>query len=107
MAISADGETGSLNLQTDTYTRFAYVEIDGINTPLSDNFIDIEGGKTINLTFALPKGVNAADLQDNVHILSMADVDFSGTLLQDKLWRLKTRFTWHNMVYWFVFKFLI
>jgi len=105
--LSVDGEKASLSIQADTFTRFAYVEIEGVHTPLSDNFIDIEGGKTINLTFTMPKGVNVSDLQDKVNILSMADVDYTGTLLQDKLWRLKTRFTKNNLFFWFVFKFLI
>ncbi len=106
-AISAKGGVASLSLTTDTFTRFAFVEIEGVLTPLSDNFIDIEGGKTVELTFAMPKGKTAAELEKGVHILSMADVEFSSTLLQDKLWRLKTRFSKNNLIFWFVFKFLI
>lgn len=106
-SVSVVGKEATLTITADTFTRFAYVEIDGVHTPLSDNFIDIEGGKSVHLTFAVPEGRNSSDLEKGIRILSMADVDFTGTLLQDKLWRLKTRFSKNNLIFWFVFKFLI
>ena len=106
-SISMVGKEATLTIAADTFTRFAYVEIEGVYTPLSDNFIDIEGGKSVNLTFAVTEGKKVSELEKGIHILSMADVDFTGTLLQDKLWRLKTRFTKNNLIFWFVFKFLV
>lgn len=106
-SLSVEGEVATIGITADTFTRFAYIEIEGVQTPLSDNFIDLEAGKTAFLTFTLPKGENCDDLKNEIRILSMADVDFTGTLLQDKLWRLKTRLSKHNLLYWIMFKFLV
>lgn len=104
---SKKDDTVRLSISTDTYTRFTFVEIDGLSTPLSDNFFDIEAGQTKILTFDLPTGKSIEDLKKGLHITSMTDVKTKGSLLDDKLIRLKISLSKHNIAFWFVFKFLM
>jgi beta-mannosidase len=104
---SQKGGMVTLNLAADSYSRFTFVEIDGVSTPLSDNFFDIEAGQTVELTFAMPSNKRIEDLEKGLHITTLTDVKPKGSLLDDKLIRLKTSLSRHNIAMWFVFKFLM
>jgi hypothetical protein len=101
------GETGCLSISADTYTRFIYIEIDGVTAPLSDNFFDIEAGQTRTVQFAVPAGTSKEALEAGLHLRSMVDVQATGTLLNDKWLRVKMLFHKPNLMMWFIFKFLM
>jgi beta-mannosidase len=105
-AFSLDGETATLSITSDTYSRFTFIEMDGVTTPLSDNFFDIEAGKTANITFTKPLNKGIDDLKKGLQITTLVDVEATGNIFQDKLQRLKIRLSKNNILMWFVFKFL-
>ena len=104
--ISVDGNTATLTLKTNVFARYVYVDIAGITAPLSDNYFDIEGGKSYSITFKVPDSIEAEDLLKGIQARSLIDVEAKGNWLTDKLLRIAMRFYKDNIMAWILFKFI-
>jgi beta-mannosidase len=100
-----DGNSATLNLHSDVFARFVQVEIEGVTTPLSDNFFDIEGGKSHSLRFGVPKNMDSKALERGVRIRSLAEVKPEGSRLHDRYLRLRMRLNKQNLLSWLLMKF--
>lgn len=100
------GSKGELTLLSDTFARYVFVEIDGITTPLSDNYFDLLSGKAYTVTFDLPEGFDASGLEQRIKVKTLADIPYKGTLLKDKFLRMAMRLHKDNFIAWIVFKFI-
>ena len=101
------GKTGFLTLKPDCYSRFTWVQIEGVTTPLSDNFFDLEARQTAELTFAMPEGKSAEEIRQGVRIMDLTSVSVQGSLAGDKWMRAKMFMKPANFMSWIVFKFLM
>lgn len=96
--------TAEITLDTDYFTRSVYLEIDGIDTPPSDNFFDIHGGKNYVVTLQVPDGMSSEDLLACIKIKSLADIQPKASLTADKIKRFSMRFNKINFFTWLIFK---
>lgn len=104
--LKREGQRGVLTLKTDTYARYVYVDIPGVDTPLSDNFFDIRGNGSYTLTFDMPKGIEDTELLERISLNTLSQVPFKGNKLTDKALRLAMRLHKDNIVAWILFHFI-
>ncbi len=104
--LKREGEKGILTLKADTYARYVFVDIPGVDTPLSDNFFDIRGNGTTSITFHMPKEAPDTKLLEQINLTTLAQVPFKGNKLTDKLLRLAMRLHKDNIVAWIAFHFV-
>lgn len=104
--LKREGEKGILTLKADTYARYVFVDIPGVDTPLSDNFFDIRGNGTTSITFHMPKEAEDTKLLEQIGLTTLAQVPFKGNKLTDKLLRLAMRLHKDNIVAWIAFHFV-
>ena len=105
--VAQHGETGSIFVTSAAYSRFTWVQLEGVHTPLSDNFFDLEAGQKVELTFNMPAGKKAEDIAKGVRIMDLTSVGVQGSLVNDKWLRLKMFLKPANFFSWIVFKFLM
>ena len=106
-ALAQKGKTGRLSITSDHYSRFTWVQIEGVTTPLSDNFFDLEAGQTVELTYSMPEGKSTGDITKEVRIMDLTSVGVQGSLANDKWLRLKMFLKPANFFSWITFKFLM
>ncbi len=99
-------DLAELTLKTNVFARYVLVEIDGITAPLTDNYFDIEGGKSYGIAFQVPDSMDAEAVERGMQIRSFIDVQVKGNVFQDKLLRLAMRFHKQNFLTWLMFKFI-
>ncbi len=104
--LKINGEVGELTLTADTFTRYVYIEIDGIERPLSDNFFDLRKGEAYTITFHIPQGMKSGDLKKRIKMKSLAEIRYKGNLLTDKILRILMRLHKDNFLAWIIFKFI-
>lgn len=104
--ITVENNVGTLRIETNTYARYVYVEIDGVTVPLSDNFFDVQKGQPVTVCFPVLIGTSSDELQANLHIKTLADVVYKGSILNDKLIRFLIRLDKTNLLMWIIFKFI-
>jgi beta-mannosidase len=103
--LRVEGDSATLSLHSDVFARFVQVEIEGVHTPLSDNYFDIEGGKSHTIRFAVPENMDATALERAIHIRSLIDVRPRGSRLHDRYLRLAMWLNKQNLLTWFFMKF--
>lgn len=104
-SIAQQGDTGILSLSASHYSRYTWLQLEGINTPLSDNYFDLEAGQTATITFTIPEGMKAEDI--SVRIMDLTSVWTQGTLARDKWLRLKMRLKPQNLIFSLIMKYLM
>ena len=107
IVLTQKGKTGRLSITFDHYSRFTWVQIEGMTTPLSDNFFDLEAGQTVELTFDMPEGKSEGDITNGLCIMDLTSVGVQGSLVNDKWLRLKMFLKPANFFSWITFKFLM
>jgi beta-mannosidase len=105
-SITVNAGIGVLTIKTDTYARYVYVEIDGITQPLSDNFFDIPPNETVTLHFPVPSGIFQETLNKNIHITTLANIEYKGTRFGSLLRRLAIWLKPMNILMWLVLKYI-
>ncbi|MDR3249119.1 MAG: hypothetical protein LBT39_10090 [Treponema sp.] len=97
-----------ITLNSDTYARYVYLEVEGTTAPLSDNFFDINGGGSYTVTLeGAPQAANAAaDFAQRIKVHTLADVESAHSLAVDSLRRFAMRFQRVNLITWLLFKFV-
>lgn len=103
--MTQQGNVGTLSLTADHYSRYTWVQLEGITTPLSDNFFDMEAGQTVDITFALPEGIRVEDLSPR--IMDLTSVGTQGSLAHDQWLRVQMFLKPANFLSFFMFKFLL
>jgi beta-mannosidase len=104
--LAIENGTALLTLHSDVFARYVCVEIDGLDTPLSDNYFDIQGGRSLSLYFAVPENMDPFKLKQYIRIRSLADVVPNGSLLYDSYLRLSMRLNKQNFFSWLLMKFI-
>ncbi|GGA42590.1 beta-mannosidase [Paenibacillus physcomitrellae] len=104
--LTVKGETAELTLQTDTFARSVRVEIEGQDAPLSDNFFDLETGRSITLTFPVKPGTKAEQLKRQISIKTLANVTSKGNAFSDAFRRMAFRLKPINFFTWMIYKFV-
>ncbi|MDR1542363.1 MAG: hypothetical protein LBU32_31185 [Clostridiales bacterium] len=104
--LALDGDTAIISLSSDTYARYAYIEIDGVVAPLSDNFFDMEPGRSYEVEAPAPEGSSARTLEKSIRIKSLADVSYKGTEFTDSLRRLSFMLNPTNLFSWVIFNLI-
>jgi Beta-galactosidase/beta-glucuronidase len=97
--------TGYLNLQSDTFARYVYIEIDGTAEPLSDNFFDLECGKSKTVAFRVSDSF--AENTSRIRIKTLADVETKSSPLNDRRLRLAMRLKKQNLISWVICKLFL
>ena len=105
-SLTVNAGTGTLTIQSDTYARYVYVEIDGITQPLSDNFFDIPPNETVTLYFPVLPDISQENLHKNIHITTLAGIEYKGTRLGSLLKRLAIRLKPMNILMWLALKYI-
>ncbi len=82
--VKTQGSLAYITLQSDRYARFVRLEIEGIDTPFSDNYFDLPAGETRTVTVAIPADMNEEALCQGISLHSLADIMYQGNALQDK-----------------------
>jgi beta-mannosidase len=100
------GKKGILSLSAEKFARYVYVEIEGVDTPLSDNYFDIRSGKVYTVTFDVPQNILPTELEDRIKIKSLAEIPYKGNRLNDKRLRMMMRLHKDNFLAWIIFKFI-
>lgn len=103
--IQVEGETGVLALTSDVFARYIKIDIDGIDTPISDNFFDLMSGETRTVTFSNSLSSDKIG-PDSIHITTLADIKNKGNAFGDWFIRFKIRMKKSNLIYWAIFKVL-
>jgi beta-mannosidase len=108
VSCAIEGGRARITLSSDVYARYVYVEIEGIDAALSDNFFDIGGGEERLVTVPLPPDMeeDAPAFARRIRVRSLADLESPGSLVQDSLRRFAMRFQRVNLITWFLFKFI-
>jgi len=106
-SITQYGETGSISIKSDRYSRFTWIQLEGVTTPLADNFFDMEAGQTVEITFAMPEGLQVEQLAKSLKIMDLTSVGVHGSLANDQWLRLKMFLKPANLSSFFIFKFLL
>ncbi|MDF2942567.1 MAG: beta-mannosidase [Herbinix sp.] len=104
--LKVEGNKGVLTLSAKKFARYVYVDIDGIDTPLSDNYFDIRSGKDYTITFEIPQNILSTELEARINIKSLADIPNKGNRLEDKRLRMMMRLHKDNFLTWIIFKFI-
>ncbi|MDR2610994.1 MAG: hypothetical protein LBC58_06005 [Clostridiales Family XIII bacterium] len=104
--VSTENRSGKILIGTDVYARYVCVDIEGVTQPLSDNFFDIPGGETREVTFQIPDDFPVDTLRDRIRIKTLADVKTEGNFLKNQLKRLSIRMRLINLLTWLAFKFI-
>lgn len=102
-----DGSNAVLTLQSDVFARHVYVNVPGVDTPLSDNFFDLEVGQVFCIQFSVPDGVDQTLLEQKIQIKSLVDVKAKGSRFKDGWIRLAMRLNKRNLLSWLIFKFFV
>jgi beta-mannosidase len=100
------GNKGILTISADKFARYVYIDIDGIDTPLSDNYFDIRSGKDETITFTIPQDINPSELESRIKIKSLTDIPYKGNRMEDKRLRMMMRLHKDNFLAWIIFKFI-
>ena len=102
---NAHGDTvARIHLSSDAFARYVFVEVEGIHTPMSDNFFDIAGGGKASVEVKVPAAVKAEDLK--IRVKSLADVEPRAGKLADKWSRFRIRTSKTSIITSIVFKFI-
>jgi beta-mannosidase len=104
--IKIEGDKGILTLSAEKFARYVYVEVDGIDTPLSDNYFDIRRGDPYTIYFDIPQNIIPSELEKRIKVKSLADIPYTGNRLDDKRLRMMMRLHKDNFLAWIVFKFI-
>ncbi len=104
--VTISGSTATLTLTSDSFARYVEVQVKGLDQPLSDNFFDIGGGGSYQITFPVQAGLAAEALTSRIRVRSLADVKPTGSPLNDMRLRLAMRLDRNNILMWLVFKFI-
>jgi beta-mannosidase len=104
--ITIDGSKGRLTLSTNQFARYVYVDIEGVDTPLSDNYFDLRKDNSVTITFDLPHNIRPDELENRINIKTLADISFKGNKLDDIWQRVRMRLHKDNFIAWIVFKFI-
>jgi beta-mannosidase len=94
----------SVELTSDYYARYVYLEAEGVASPWSDNFFDLAAGESVTVTVPLPADMDIATFQKALTVKSLADVEPKNSLLKDRLLRLSMVLKENNYVTWLLFK---
>lgn len=95
-----------ITLQSDTYARYTYAELESVTAPFSDNFFDIMGSGSCAVTVPVPDGSSEEALMRQLHIKTLADVQPKNSMLRDRLKRFSMRFQKTNFITWIGYKFI-
>jgi beta-mannosidase len=101
------GALAKIKFSAGVFARYVCAEIDGIGAPLSDNFFDIPGGGSYEVSVPVSAGTTGADIESRIHIRTLADVEAKRSLAADRLRRFLMRFNRTNLITWFLFKFFM
>ncbi|MHB8129214.1 MAG: beta-mannosidase [Mobilitalea sp.] len=104
--LKVEGNKGILSLSAEKFARYVYVEIEGIDTPLSDNYFDIRSGKDYTITFDIPQNIIPVELESRIKVKSLAEIPYKGNRLNDKRLRMMMRLHKDNFLAWIIFKFI-
>ncbi|MDL2302703.1 hypothetical protein LJC58_10205, partial [Lachnospiraceae bacterium OttesenSCG-928-D06] len=91
-----------LTIQTAAYARSVYVEIEGVDSPLSDNFFDIPGGEEKVVTFPVGEKMDVGRLKKSVALKSMWDIKPAGGRWKDIWFRVSMRLRGRSIRAFFV-----
>jgi beta-mannosidase len=104
-----EGGLAKITLSAESYARYVYVEIDGVEAPLSDNFFDIDGGGSVAITAPLPPEIareGPEQFMRRVHLQSLADIEPEHGIAAGRIRRFAMRFAPVNFITWLLFKFV-
>ncbi|GHU17689.1 hypothetical protein FACS1894163_08900 [Spirochaetia bacterium] len=101
------GAMAKIKFSADVFARYVYAEIDGIDAPLSDNFFDIPGKGSYEVSVPVGEGTAGSDIERRIHVRTLADVDAKRGLAADSIRRFLMRFNRTNLITWFLFKFFM
>jgi beta-mannosidase len=105
-SVRIEGKKGLLTLSADRFARYVYVEIDGIDTPFSDNYFDLRRGKPYTISFDIPQNFIPSAIEKHIKIKSLADIPYKGNRLNDVRLRMMMRLHKDNFLAWIMFKFI-
>jgi beta-mannosidase len=105
-SLKVQGNRGEITLTADTLARYAYIEIDGIETPLSDNYFDLRKGEAYSVSFDIPEGFDTAGPEERIRVRTLVDIPYKGNWLKDKILRILMRLHKDNILAWLLFKFI-
>ncbi|MDR1639802.1 MAG: hypothetical protein LBT59_08925 [Clostridiales bacterium] len=92
----------TITLQSDTFARHVFVEVDNAQGPLSDNYFDMEPGREYILTCQVTGGSIP-----RISVHSLADVTPSGTAKDDARMRAEIRRMKPHPLHRFAYRFLV
>ncbi|MDR1271568.1 MAG: hypothetical protein LBK04_01010 [Clostridiales Family XIII bacterium] len=101
-----DGGEATLTLSSDVYTRHVYIEAEGADGPLSDNFFDLEAGQAYRVRFPVSENADAESLKESLQIKTLAGISARGTAAGDSLRRFMFRLKPWNFLTWLLYKFV-
>jgi beta-mannosidase len=105
-SVRVEGKKGLITLSADRFARYVYVEIDGIDTPFSDNYFDLRRGKPYTVSFDIPQNFIPSAIEKHIKIKSLADIPYKGNRLDDIRLRMMMRLHKDNFLAWIMFKFI-
>jgi beta-mannosidase len=106
ISVTKDGAIASITVTADVFARYVYLDIDGIMSPLTDNFFDINAGRSTTVKIEVPQTSTVDAIRQAIKVKSLADIEPKGSLLADKFKRFSMRFTKINFLTWAAYKFI-
>ncbi|MDR2634426.1 MAG: hypothetical protein LBC13_00425 [Clostridiales bacterium] len=103
---SEDGGRVKITLNAEKYARYVCVEVKGAVTDFSDNFFDINAGKSKTVYVNLPNGMTLREFKKNFSVMSLYDVKPAASLAADNLTRLRIALKPFNIVSRIIYKFM-
>jgi beta-mannosidase len=104
--LSVNDREATLTLSSDVYARHVYVEIEGTDGPLSDNYVDLEVGQIYRIHFTVTEGAELETLKESLKIKTLADISVKGTAAGDSVRRFLFRLKPYNFLTWLLYKFV-
>jgi beta-mannosidase len=101
-----EGKTALITLRSNVFARSVFIEVDGADAPLSDNFFDLMPGEEKIVSVVLLKPITDQELAECLHLKSLADVEPRSTPFGDSFKQFMMHFTWVNFTTWIFFKFI-
>lgn len=104
--VSVKQGKAAITLSADTFSRYVYLVVDGVDAPLSDNFFDIMGGEAYTVTLPLDKEMSAEELEKRISIKSLSDVEPKNSPFVDSLTKIRMLLNKNNFSQWIGYKFM-
>jgi beta-mannosidase len=105
--VEVEADVVKITVKTKNFARYVQICVESDKIPaLSDNYFDMLPGETKIIT-APANGMSAEELTPLVKVKSVADIPPAGSLLSDKMFRIKVRSVPINLANSFVYRFIV